>query len=194
MALFLPHRPDSSFVLFVPAKDPTAEVWHGFRWGTEGAVAEFGADVAHPLEQLEALLPDYLTGAEGICFRVGRHPKLEKLVLLLGDQLIARPAPAKRCGSSRACPILHAMRLRKDAAELDRLRRPAKSAPKPTSVSAPWCSPVKTRPRCAPTWSSTFSPVAAAASPTPRSWRAGITPASFTTPPTMPRSTMATCC
>ena len=35
VALFLPHRPGNSFVLFVPAKDPTAEVWHGFRWGTE---------------------------------------------------------------------------------------------------------------------------------------------------------------
>jgi Xaa-Pro aminopeptidase len=112
-------------VLFVPAKDPTAEVWHGFRWGTEGAVAEFGADVAHPLEQLEALLPDYLQGAEGICFRVGRHPDLEKLVLRCWSNQLDR---ASRTGEAMRqltapCPILHAMRLRKDAAELDRLRQ-----------------------------------------------------------------------
>jgi Xaa-Pro aminopeptidase len=125
VALFLPHRPGNSFVMFVPAKDPTAEVWHGFRWGTEGAVAEFGADVAHPLDQLEALLPDYLAGADGICFRVGRHPDLERLVLRCwGDQLdrASRTGEAVR-KLTAPCPILHAMRLRKDAAELDCLRQ-----------------------------------------------------------------------
>ena len=81
VALFLPHRPENPFVLFVPAKDPLAEVWDGFRWGVDGAVGRFGADLAHPLEQLAELLPQYLEGAEGLCFRVGRHAAIEALVL-----------------------------------------------------------------------------------------------------------------
>jgi Xaa-Pro aminopeptidase len=36
VALFLPHRPDSPFVLFVEPKEPSAEVWAGRRWGCEG--------------------------------------------------------------------------------------------------------------------------------------------------------------
>lgn len=124
VALLLPHRPETPFVLFVPAKDPMAEVWDGFRWGTEGAVRQFGADLAHPLDELESLLPDYLQGAEGICFRVGRHPHLEPLVLRLWADQLDR-APRRGGGADRLvapCPLLHAMRLVKDPAELDRLR------------------------------------------------------------------------
>ena len=56
---------------------------------------------------------------------MGRHPKLEKLVLRCwADQLdrAARTGEAVR-QLTAPCPILHAMRLRKDAAELDRLRQ-----------------------------------------------------------------------
>jgi len=81
VALFLPHRSENPFVLFVEPRDPTAEVWNGFRWGCEGAVERFGADLAHPRAELAEHLPGYLEGAEGIAFRVGRHPEVEPLVL-----------------------------------------------------------------------------------------------------------------
>ena len=71
VALFLPHRPAGErFVLFVQPKEPSAEVWNGFRWGCEGAVEQFGADRAHPRSDLAERLPEYLKGAEGIAFRV----------------------------------------------------------------------------------------------------------------------------
>ena len=76
VALLLPHRDDARFVLFVEPKEPTAEVWNGFRWGVDGAVNTFGADLAHPLSELPQRLADYLKGAEGIAFRVGRHPQV----------------------------------------------------------------------------------------------------------------------
>ena len=76
VALLLPHRPEGErFVLFVHPKDPAAEVWTGFRWGTEGAVERYGADIAYPLDQLQGRLADHLEGAEAIAFRVGRHPQ-----------------------------------------------------------------------------------------------------------------------
>jgi Xaa-Pro aminopeptidase len=128
VALFLPHRPDSPFILFVPAKEPLAEVWDGFRWGTQGAVERFGASQAHPLDELETLLPDYLQGAEAICFRVGRHPHIEPLVLRCWADQLER-APRRGQGAERLlapCSILHGMRLRKQPAELERLREAAR--------------------------------------------------------------------
>ena len=125
VALLLPHRPEGErFVLFVHPKDPAAEVWTGFRWGTEGAVERYGADIAHPLDQLGALLPGYLEGAEAIAFRVGRHPSVEPLVLSAwGRQLdsYAR-AGAAALGLVAPTPILHRLRLVKEAHELSRLR------------------------------------------------------------------------
>jgi Xaa-Pro aminopeptidase len=125
VALLLPHRPEGErFILFVQPKDPAAEVWTGFRWGTEGAVERYGADVAHPLDQLQERLPGYLNGAEAIAFRIGRHPAVEPLVLAAwGRQLdtYARSGEAA-LGLVAPTPILHRLRLRKDPHELERLR------------------------------------------------------------------------
>jgi Xaa-Pro aminopeptidase len=126
VALFLPHRPEGErYVLFVTPREPSAEVWTGFRWGTEGAVAEFGADIAHPLAELETRLADYLQGAEGIAFRVGRHPAVEPLVLAAWARQLDRAPRSGHAalGLVAPCPILHALRLRKEPGELERLRQ-----------------------------------------------------------------------
>ncbi|MEB3332721.1 MAG: aminopeptidase P N-terminal domain-containing protein [Synechococcaceae cyanobacterium] len=128
VALFLPHRPENPFVLFVEPRDPTAEVWNGFRWGCEGAVARFGADLAHPRAELAERLAGYLAGAEGIAFRVGRHSQVEPLVLAAwGQQLDRAPRSGQAAlGLVAPCPQLHALRLRKGPEELERLREAAR--------------------------------------------------------------------
>ncbi len=128
VALFLPHRPETPFVLFVEAKDPGAEVWNGFRWGCDGAVSHFGADLAHPRSELAERLAEYLEGAEGIAFRVGRHPQVEPLVLAAwGRQLDRAPRSGKAAlGLVAPCPLLHELRLRKEPEELARLREAAR--------------------------------------------------------------------
>ena len=105
-----------------------SEVWNGFRWGCEGAVATFGACLAHPLAELEERLPGYLEGAEGIAFRVGRHPKVESLVLgAWARQLDRAPrSGAAALGLVAPCPILHALRLRKSEEELALMRQAAR--------------------------------------------------------------------
>ena len=128
VALFLPHRPENPFVLFVEPRDPAAEVWNGFRWGCEGAVERFGADIAHPRSELAERLGDYLEGAEGIAFRVGRHPEVEPLVLQAWARQLDR-APRRgtaALGLVAPCPILHEMRLRKAPEEIERLREAAR--------------------------------------------------------------------
>ena len=129
VALFLPHRPEGErFVLFVQPKEPSAEVWMGFRWGCEGAVERFGADLAHPREELAERLADYLRGAEGIAFRVGKHPQVEPHVLQAwAGQLDRAPrSGAAALGLVAPCPLLHALRLRKSPEEIARMREAAR--------------------------------------------------------------------
>ncbi len=129
VALFLSHRPEGErFVLFVLPKEPGIEVWNGFRWGIEGAMNRFGAEIAHPLEELPNLIGTYLKGAEGISFRVGRHPKVEPLVLNFWAEQLDK---MQRSGSApksleAPCPILHQLRLRKEMCELERMREAAR--------------------------------------------------------------------
>ena len=128
VALFLPHRSENPFVLFVEPKDPGAEVWNGFRWGCEGAVAHFGADLAHPRSELAERLGAYLDGAEGIAFRVGRHPEVEPLVLRAWARQLDRAPRSGHAalGLVAPCPLLHELRLRKSPEELERLREAAR--------------------------------------------------------------------
>ena len=84
----------------------------------------YGADLAHPLDQLSEKLPEYLAGAEAIAFRVGRHTSVESMVLSAwGRQLdtYARTGTAA-LGLVAPTPILHRLRLRKEPHELERLR------------------------------------------------------------------------
>jgi len=119
---------DPRFVLFVEPRDATAEVWNGHRWGTEGAMEYFGAEAAHPVGELAERLDGYLHGAGRIGFRVGRHPHVEPLVLRVWAQQLER---GQRHGGATASlfdasAAIHAMRLRKEPGELERMREAAR--------------------------------------------------------------------
>ncbi len=125
VALFLPHKPKGEqYVLFVLPKESAAEVWTGFRWGTKGALDDFDVDLAHPLNELPSLLSNYLEGAEGIAFRVGKHPNLEPLILKIWSEHLQKLPRSGFVPFSMIapCPILHDMRLRKDSFEIERMR------------------------------------------------------------------------
>ena len=80
IALFLSHKPKGErFILFVAPKDILSEVWHGFRWGIEGAEREFKADKAHSINEFKDLLPVYIGESEEIVYSIGKHTKIEKI-------------------------------------------------------------------------------------------------------------------
>ena len=125
VALFLPHKPKGEqYVLFVLPKESAAEVWTGFRWGTKGVLDNFDVDISHPLSEFPNLLLHYLKGAEGIAFRVGKHPHLEPLVLKTWSEHLQK-LPRSGCAPLSMiapCPILHDLRLRKTSFEIERMR------------------------------------------------------------------------
>ena len=116
------------FTLFVEPRDPELETWNGYRPGTEGAVSDFGADEAHENEKLLEELPKLIKGARRLFHVLGRRPDLDgKLVETLEQARLRsraqQPEPADTIVDPR--PITHAMRLRKEPAELDWMRRAA---------------------------------------------------------------------
>ena len=133
VALFLPHRPlGEQFILFVLPKDPALEAWNGSRSGPEEAVSTFGADIAHPLQDFPKHLADYLKGAQGIAFRIGKHPKVEPVVLkFLAEHLDS----VQRSGAHAfplisPCSLLHQLRLYKEPLEIELMRKAAQISSK----------------------------------------------------------------
>jgi Xaa-Pro aminopeptidase len=112
------------FVLFVLPPDPERAIWVGPRAGVEGATADYGADAAHPLEELEKVLPRFLGEAPHVYHDLQRDDPLA--ARLLGAIRRAQ-AERPRAGSGPTAihdpgEILHEMRLRKEPGELARMR------------------------------------------------------------------------
>jgi len=60
VAVLRPEATSERYVLFVRPRDPEMETWNGRRAGVEGAVAQYGADAAFPIDALDKELPRLL--------------------------------------------------------------------------------------------------------------------------------------
>ncbi|MBM4016574.1 MAG: M24 family metallopeptidase [Planctomycetes bacterium] len=121
-------RKEGEALLFLQPRARDQEIWTGRRLGVERASAALGVDEAHPIEQFEAQLPKLLRGRDPLWYRTGLRPDLDRLML---DQVAAlrlrvregNPAPARLHDPS---PLIHEMRLHKDAGELAAMRTAAR--------------------------------------------------------------------
>ncbi len=127
VALLRDHGEGRRFVLFVPERDPAAELWSGPRMGPQELGARLGADAAYPAEELERRLPELLRGSRRVFFRLGTHPILEARVVEVLKE--ARRKGARKGEGPRAVvdpgEVLDDLRLRKDPEEVARIRRAA---------------------------------------------------------------------
>lgn len=122
--LLLPGHPDGEFQLFVRPRDRERETWTGRRAGIEGARERYGADAAHPIEELAAVVPKLVGERDSFHFNIGRNPAIDAQVLQWMQRWqIDRPRTGKGPQALLdPSPIVHEMRLYKDAAERDRMR------------------------------------------------------------------------
>ncbi|NNL84089.1 MAG: M24 family metallopeptidase [Myxococcales bacterium] len=118
---------DKPFTLFVEPRDRAAETWTGYRPGVEGAVDDYGADVAHPRSELRDKLPELIADTSRIYHVLGRDAEIDKVLIASLDEMRLR----SRAGHNPASEIvdprsrIHEMRLRKEPGELELMRRAA---------------------------------------------------------------------
>jgi len=113
------------FTLFVRPRDPEREVWDGARAGVEGAVGEFGADVAFPIAELSQKLPDAIQNTERLFYRLGKNRNFDDTLLTALDRVRSRARLGVTCPPSivDAATVVHEARLRKSALELSAMQR-----------------------------------------------------------------------
>jgi Xaa-Pro aminopeptidase len=81
IAVIAPGNKKAPFTLFVRPRDPLMETWYGRREGTEGAMKNYGADKALPIEKFESELAKLLDGSEKLYYRFGVDNKLDQTIL-----------------------------------------------------------------------------------------------------------------
>jgi Xaa-Pro aminopeptidase len=123
----LSTREGPQFSLFVQPRDPKMETWTGYRPGVEGAVADYGADEAHPIEALLEKLAEILRGADRIFHTLGRSRDVDDRIIALQDEIRRHSRggvlPANEIVDPRL--LVHEMRLHKSDEEIRIMQRAA---------------------------------------------------------------------
>ncbi len=115
------------YTLFVEPRDREAETWNGYRPGVEGAVRDHGADEAHSIDDLPGELPVLVRKAERLYHVLGRDREIDMRILDTLESMRLRSRQGLVPADSIVDPrgIVHEMRLMKEPAELDIMRRAA---------------------------------------------------------------------
>ena len=113
------------YSLFVEPRNPEMETWTGYRPGVEGAREDYGADEAYPEAEFLNQLPDIVRQSKQIYHVLGHTSEIDRAITnaLDGMRLRSRNvgSPADTIVDPRS--IVHEMRLYKEPAELDIMRR-----------------------------------------------------------------------
>jgi len=112
-------------VLFCREKDEEREIWDGYRHGPEGARAAFGFDEAHAIGRLDELMPDLLAD-QGVAYcHLGADAAWDSRFMRWMNEVRARARTGVTAPETigDVHVILDEMRLFKDGAEIDVMRR-----------------------------------------------------------------------
>ncbi len=126
--VLVPGRRQGEYILFCREKDAAKEIWDGYRAGLEGAVADFDADDAFPISDLDDILPGLMEERERVFFAMGSDPAFDKRVSDWVSQVRSR-ARAGVHGPIEFLALdhyLHDMRLYKSRSEIAAMRRAAR--------------------------------------------------------------------
>src|SRR3954469_4110840 len=120
IAVIAPAR-DKKFTLFVRPRDLEQEIWTGYRAGVEGAVSDYSADEAFPIDEFDAKLPEILDGPAVLYYAFG-HTSAEtdqKIIHQLAQMRETNRRPLEPPRSIvDPSNILHEMRVLKSADEV----------------------------------------------------------------------------
>ena len=130
VAVLVPGRPQGEYLLFCRERHAEKELWDGKRAGQDGAVEDFGADDAFPIDDIDDIIPGLIEGCDRVYYTMGMYSDF--------DSRIADWVNSLRTGAARGLHtptefvaldhLLHDMRLYKSRSEISAMRKAAKVA------------------------------------------------------------------
>ena len=123
----IPGREHGEYVLFCRERDPERELWDGRRAGQEGAIADYDADDAFPIGDIDDILPGLIEGRERVYYAIGTnetfdHQLMDWIKLIRSKARQGAQPPSEFVALDH---LLHDMRLYKSANEVKVMRHAA---------------------------------------------------------------------
>ncbi len=130
VAVLAPGRESGEYLLFCREKDPKKEQWDGLRAGQEGAVKDFGADDAFPIDDLDDILPGIMESCSRVYYTMGMYAEFDARMADWVNTLRSKLSRGVHSPQEFVAldHLLHDMRLFKSRDEIAAMRRSAKVA------------------------------------------------------------------
>ena len=127
IAVIAPSNKKNPYTLFVRPRDPKMETWYGRREGVDGAMKNYGADKALPIEKFESELAKLVNGHEKLYYRFGVDNRLDGQILqYLSAQRFRRLKTAYPPHTIiDPITLIHEMRLHKTPDEIKLMQKSA---------------------------------------------------------------------
>ncbi len=143
MVVLIPGRKQAEYILFCRERDPLRETWDGARAGQDGAIADYGADDAFPIGDIDDILPGLIEQCERVYYTLGIHAEFDQQVVGWVQQLRAQVNRGTHTPQEFVAldHLLHDMRLYKSPAEISAMRKAARIAAKAHERAIGACRP-----------------------------------------------------
>lgn len=130
VAVLAPGRETGDYILFCRERDRVRERWDGLRTGPEGAVTDYEAADAFPIEDIDDILPGILESRSRVYYTMGAYAdfdvRITDWVRVLRERVSAGVhTPHEFVALDH---LLHDMRLYKSRVEISAMRKAAKLA------------------------------------------------------------------
>jgi Xaa-Pro aminopeptidase len=143
IAVLAPGRAQGEYLLFCRERDAQRETWDGPRAGPERAVADFAADDAFPITDVDEILPGILEQAGRVYYTMGAHQEFDARLIGWVTALRNRGSSGQHTPDEFVAldHLLHDLRLYKSKAEVASMRRAAAIAVKAHLRAMAFCRP-----------------------------------------------------
>lgn len=125
--VLIPQREQGPFVMFCRERNPERELWDGLRAGQAGVIADYHADDAFPISEIDDILPKLMDGCERVYYAIGNNPEFDqnmsKWLTILRSQ--ARMGAQPPTEFVMLDPLVHEARLHKSPAEIATMQQAA---------------------------------------------------------------------
>ncbi len=123
----IPGREHGEYVLFCRERDPERELWDGLRAGQDGAIAQFGADDAFPINDIDDILPGLIEGRERVYYAIGCNQEFDHRLMEWINVIRSKARQGAQPPNEFVAldHLLHDMRLYKSAAEVKVMKEAA---------------------------------------------------------------------
>ena len=132
VVVLAPGRENGEYILFCRERDPDKELWDGRRAGPDGAIEDFAADDAFPIDDIDDILPGIMESCSRVYYTMGLYAEFDTRIADWINSLRGRESRGVHTPQEFVAldHLLHDMRLYKSRAEISAMRKSAKVAVK----------------------------------------------------------------